>query len=109
MAKGKKKRSGGLSIVLLLIAAILVFALYRTFGPNTGSMNKGEYLYIHSGSDYENLKKELENGGFVSDMFSFNVIAQFRKLPDHVHAGKYKITNGMSNFKIGRASCRERV
>lgn len=102
MAKGKKKSSGVFRIAMLLVVALFFYALYRTFGPNTGEMVKGEYLYIRTGSDYESLKKELESGGYVSDMFSFDQLAMLRKLPEHVHAGKYRINKGMSNFNIVR-------
>ena len=72
------------------------------FGPNTGQFTKGEYLYIHTGANYEQVKAELQEDGFISDMFSFDLLAQRAQLPAHIHAGKYRIGREMSNFNIIR-------
>lgn len=101
-AAKKKKKSSGLLYVMIIIIAIGLFAVYKVFGPNTGSFTQGEYLYVRTGSDYEKLKTTLEQGGFISDMTSFDLLAKQAKLPEHVHAGKYKIRNGMSNYNIVR-------
>lgn len=87
---------------MLILLALVLFAAYRVFGPNTGSFAGGEYLYIRTGSDYEALKKTLEEGEFIGDMFSFDLLAKARKLPEHIRPGKYKIEKGMSNFNIIR-------
>ena len=102
MAGAKKKRSGTSRIILLIILAVFLFAAYRVFGPNTGTFTQGEYLYVHTGADYEMVKKALADGGFVNDMFSFDLLANARKLPAHVHPGKYKINESMSNFNMIR-------
>ncbi len=99
-AKNKKSRIG--LYIIIIITLVGLFAAYKIFGPNTGPMNQGEYLYVHTGSNYERLKATLLEGGFVSDMTSFDFIAERAKLPAHVHAGKYKIRKGMSNFDIVR-------
>lgn len=89
-------------IFLLLLAALGVFAIYRVWGPNTGNLSTGSFFYIHTGASYEEVKKSLAEKGFVSDMFSFDLLARARKLPQHIHPGKYKIESGMSNFNIIR-------
>ncbi|MBS1781307.1 MAG: endolytic transglycosylase MltG [Bacteroidetes bacterium] len=95
----KSKAPAILGMVLLLIATI---AVYKTFGPNTGSLSRGEFLYIHTNARFDDVQKELEQGGYIGDMFSFNLLAKATKYPEHVHAGKYKISRGMSNFNIIR-------
>ena len=102
MAAAKKKKSRGLLYVVMFIIAIGLFALYKVFGPNTRNLTGGEYLYIHTGSDYEKLKTALQEGGFISDMASFGFLAERAQIPEHIHPGKYKIKNGMSNFNIIR-------
>jgi UPF0755 protein len=102
MAGAKKKKSRGLLYVLIVLIAIGLLIAYKTFGPNTGAQSKGEYFYLHTGSDYDRMKAGLEEGGFISDMMSFNLLAKLAKLQDHLHPGKYKINNGMSNFNIIR-------
>ncbi|MCD6010749.1 MAG: mltG [Flavipsychrobacter sp.] len=98
MANNKK---GG-SIFTLVVLALLLFGAYRVWGPNTGSFVESEYLYIRTGSDYEAVKRALEDGDFISDMFSFHLLAKARKLPARIRPGKYKIEKGMSNFDIIR-------
>jgi UPF0755 protein len=79
-----------------------IFALYKTFGPNTGSLQQGQYLYIHTGSSYEDVKQTLKEGGYINDIWSFDVLAGFAKYPARVHPGKYKIEKGMSNYNMLR-------
>ena len=101
MATKKKKSRVGLYI-LIIILGIGMFAGIKVFGPNTGSMQQGEFLYVHTGSNYERLKAALQEGGFISDMTSFNFLAGRAQLPAHIHPGKYHITKGMSNYAIIR-------
>jgi UPF0755 protein len=101
MAKTKKKGSGSARVILIILFVIALF-LFKIFGPNTGDFREGTYLYIHTGSDYEALKKALTDGGFVNGIYSFDLMARVRKLPAHIHPGKYKIEKGMSNFSIVR-------
>jgi len=101
MAARKKKSRIGLLIVII-IAGLLLFAGVKIFGPNTGSMKQGEFLYVHTGSNYQQLKTALQAGDFINDMTSFNFLAEQAKLPSHIHPGKYKITDAMSNYDIIR-------
>lgn len=71
-------------------------------GPNTGDMRSGEYLYVKTGSTYADLKKNLEENGFIADTWSFNMLAERAGLPDRVRAGRYKINAGMSNYEMVR-------
>lgn len=91
---------------LLLFTAIIIagglYIAFKVFGPNTGSFSEGEYLYIHTGSSYDAVKAELVNGGFVRDIKSFDLLATEANYPAHIHAGKYRLTRGMSNYRIMR-------
>ncbi len=102
MATGKKKIYSWIRNILIIIVVILLLAAYKVFGPNTGVFSQGEFLYIHTGSNYEKVKAALQDGGFISDMFSFDFLANRVNLPDHIHPGKYKISRGMSNYNILR-------
>ncbi len=97
----KKKRGLGFYILLIIIVLGLV-AAFKAFGPATGTFTKGEYLYIHTGWNYDQVKTELQQDGFVTDMFSFDFLAKLAKLPAHIHPGKYKINGTMSNYNMIR-------
>ncbi|RYD56436.1 MAG: endolytic transglycosylase MltG [Sphingobacteriales bacterium] len=102
--QGKKKSGLGKILLWVLIIGLLVgaFAAYKIIGPNTGNLSKGQYLYIRTGSTYEDVKKELEEGGYVGDMWSFNLLAEQADYPTKVKAGKYRINRGMSNYDMVR-------
>jgi UPF0755 protein len=48
------------------------------------------------------MKDALQEGGFVNSMMSFDLLAKIFKLPAHIHPGKYRITPGMSNYRMIR-------
>jgi UPF0755 protein len=102
--KGKQrgKKQQWLRYVLMLVAGIVLIALYFLFGPNTGAFTNGEYLYIRTGSDYEIVKTALKEGGFIRDMNSFDLLAKKANYPQNIHPGKYHISWGMSNYSIVR-------
>jgi UPF0755 protein len=102
MSAVRKRKSKTLLWISLIVLLAAAFILYRTLGPNTGSLSKGEYLYIHTGWTYNDVQKELQRGGYIKDATSFSLLSKLAKLPEHVHAGKYKISPGMSNYNIVR-------
>ena len=105
MAKNKRKKGRGKSILLWLFVILIlagVFTGLKVFGPNTGSFREGEYLYIRTGTTYEQLIRTLDGEGFVRNINSFDFLARQADYPDRVKAGKYHIKKGMSNFDILR-------
>lgn len=102
MSAGRKKKTGWLLWLLLLVACGGAFAIFKTFGPNTGRLSSGNYLYIKTGYTYSDLKNELVSGGYINNLWSFDILARKADYPSHVRAGKYKISEGMSNYDIIR-------
>jgi UPF0755 protein len=98
----KKSKSKAPLVVLLGLVALGLVAAYFVFGPNTGALTEGEFVYIRTGSDYEQVKYALREGGFVRDVKSFDFLARRAGYPKHVHAGRYRIRRGMSNWDIVR-------
>lgn len=101
---GKKKFGLGKILLWVFIVILLAgaFAAYKIIGPNTGDLSKGKYLYIHTGATYEDVKKELIEGGYVRDIWSFDLLAGKANYPQKVKPGKYKINRGMSNYNMVR-------
>jgi len=106
MAQRRKKKSGNMGKVALVVLVILLvvggFAAYKVFGPNTDGFRKGEYLYIPTGATYEQVLNALDKEGFVKDINSFAFLAKKAQYPDKVKPGKYHIKKGMSNYDIIR-------
>jgi len=99
---GKSNKRKVFLSALVILALAGLFLVYKVFGPNTSSFGKGEYLYIPTGTGYEQLKQTLEAEGFVRDIKAFDLLAKRANYPSNVKAGKYKITKGMSNFNMIR-------
>lgn len=100
----RKRNNLGRIFLLLFILLLLAggYAGYKILGPNTGSFNQGEYLYIHTGTDYQELLTQLHDGGYVKDIMSFDVIAKKANLPSTIKPGKYKMEDGASNLSMIR-------
>jgi UPF0755 protein len=98
--RNKKGKRPWIKWVLIILLAVAGIGAFEVFGPNTGSFTNGEYLYIRTGSTYDDVKKALNDGGFVRDFFSFDVLARQAGYPNKVGAGKYRIKRGMSTYNI---------
>ncbi len=101
-AAKKKKKFSWTSFLLLVIVIIGGVGVYILFGPNTGAFTQHEYLYIRTGATYDQVLETLEESGFVGDMAAFKLVAKALKLPENVHAGRYRVKKRMSNFNIVR-------
>jgi UPF0755 protein len=88
-------------VIGILIAALIVGGYLLLF-PNTGSFSKDEFLYIRTGSDYDDVKQALEEGDFVKNMSSFDFLAKRAGYPGHVRPGKYRIPAGANNLTLVR-------
>jgi len=59
-------------------------------------VGKYTYLYVPTGTDYNELKQLLNDKGFIENMQLFEWVAEQKNLPKHIHPGKYKIMKRMS-------------
>jgi UPF0755 protein len=87
------------AIVLLGIGAgIWGYSTYKEiYNSNVDLGNKEyEYLYIPSGSDFDQLISIFESNGFLKDVASFKKVANLKSFAK-VKAGRYKVPNHMSN------------
>jgi len=101
---GRKRRGkyGWLKLLLIIIFLAGATGAWILLGPNTGNLSKGRFLYIPSDADYATVKKLLDEGGFIGNMATFDLLAGIADYPDHVKAGKYEIKAGSSNYEIIR-------
>jgi UPF0755 protein len=108
MAK-QKASSGGtfkkfiIALIILVIIGLggtLLFYYLRYFGPNV--TGKEEYLYIHTGENFDDVYKTIRDKGIVKDTATFSWAAHNMKYTDHVKPGKYRLHEGMSNRKLIR-------
>lgn len=96
----KKSRKIFLYIfVVLLIAG--GFVGWKLFGP-TLNTPEGNYLYIRTGSAYQQVLDSLKANHFISGTFWFDKVAGALNYKKNIKPGRYKITEGMSLLKLVR-------
>lgn len=106
MAKKQKKKLGKwLTIAAFIAAGVFAFLAYDIYGdikkPNVVLKNRREaYIYIPTGSTYDDVFKMLKDSCFIVDAKSFDWVAEQKNYPQLVKAGRFKIVNGMSNAQL---------
>lgn len=88
-----------LSVVLLLIVAG-AFLGWKLFGSSVSTAG-GEFFYIKTGSSYEDVKNELVNKKYIRNSQWFDLASKILRYKK-VKPGRYKITRGMSVWKLVR-------
>lgn len=88
-------------ILFLLVLVAGSYSVYQVFGP-TVSAPENKYFYITTGSNYESVKKSLEDQKILSGTFFFNLVAKQAKYDRNVKAGRYEIIKGMSVLNLVR-------
>ncbi len=87
------------AFVAALSAGILLYVY--VYGPNVDLEGQEKfYLYIPTGSDYEDVKKILHKTGIVSGMGTFHRLAEKKNYPNRVMPGRYLIHDGMCNNSL---------
>ncbi|WP_118194850.1 endolytic transglycosylase MltG [Albibacterium indicum] len=98
--KNSRKKSLPFILIILFIIGLLAgyfgYILYqRLMGPNVTS--EQEYLYIPTGSGFEDLMQNIAENKIVKDTAGFRWVAEQKEYPSHVKPGKYKLEEGMNN------------
>ena len=85
--------------VLLIILIATIFCVWKIFGPVVNNSEK-KFLYIRTGSTYQDVKEDLIKNQFITGSFWFEKIASYVDYPTKIKAGKYKIPDGMSLYHL---------
>ena len=68
------------------------------FASNTTFNQEVKYIYIRTGSDYNDLMQELKK--YLKDTSTFNVLAKRKNYISNISPGKFIISKGMNNNEI---------
>jgi UPF0755 protein len=100
--RGKGKIILIILLVLVVIGAIGAWFVYgRIYMPNVAVNGKDcEFLYIKTGSTYDDVLKNLESHNYLKNVSSFDWVARRKGYDKKVKPGAYKICSGMSNNKL---------
>ncbi|RZK18144.1 MAG: endolytic transglycosylase MltG [Flavobacterium sp.] len=85
-----------IAIIILLVGGFIGLRFYKAyFAPNVKGNQK--YLYIKTGSTYDDLLANLKNKDILKDFASFEQAAVKMKLEASVKPGRYGLKEGLSN------------
>jgi len=103
----RKKGPVNKGLILLMAATLLVLAIFayriyqKIYGPNIMLEDKEyTYLYIPTSSQVEDVYQLIREKGVVKNLESFKWLAKKKNYPSHVHPGKYKVHDDMSNNEL---------
>ncbi|MDP4150833.1 MAG: endolytic transglycosylase MltG [Bacteroidota bacterium] len=85
-----------LSVAALVLLFVAAFAGWRLLGPATAFDGDRYYLYIRTGSNFEQVVAQLEKDTVLKSPAAFRWIAERRDYPENVKAGKYEIRKDIS-------------
>ena len=79
---------------LVLILIVIIFMAWKIMGPNTAFKEEKYYLYIKTGSSFENVMQTLEKDNVINNPGIFRFVAKNTGLPGKIRAGRYEIKRG---------------
>ena len=90
-----------LIIIIFAIGGIYAYLIYnKIYDPNINFNKDKEYIYIPTGSDFDDVVSILENHEIVKDIATFKWVAEKKHYINKVKAGRYKLKANMSNNDI---------
>jgi UPF0755 protein len=95
-----KKKILLLTLTVLILCA--VFTLWEIFGSATAFAGDKYFLYIKTGTNYEEVIHSLEENSVLKSISFFKWLAKRFDYPTNIKAGKYEIKKGESLFSILR-------
>ncbi len=107
MAKKKKSKGRWRRYLIAFGAVTVMFGwligynfYHRVYAPNIIYSADKNYLYIPTGTDYEELLAILTAGKTVKNIEAFEWVATKMNLRENVHPGKYRLKEQMSNYEL---------
>lgn len=109
MAKKKKKLSPGSKRLMIAFSAVLLLSLLmvflsfynKVFAPNVAiEKSKSRFVYIPTGSSFNDVMRLLEKEGFLMNSASFQWVAEQMKYTNNIKPGKYQLRRGMNNKEL---------
>lgn len=85
-----------LAIIIILVLAITGITYYSRYYKSNVT-DKQEYIYIHTGSNYNDVYNTIRDQGIVNDTSTFSWTAHKKGYTHKVKPGRYRLHKGMSN------------
>ena len=90
------------SLIICLISGFgLIYFYYKSvYVHNINLKNQEPYIYIKTGSNFEDVKNLLAEKNVLLNVASFEWLAKQKNYVDRIKPGKYKLENGMTNNQL---------
>ncbi len=89
-------------VLIVIILAITLFFAWKVMGSNTAFEGKKYFLYIKTGSNFEDMMETIEKDHVLHNPNIFSLLAKRFDLPQKMKAGKYEIKKGESIINLVR-------
>jgi len=90
-------------MVITILLSSFIFYFYQViYSPNFLVDKENRYLFIPSGSSFEDVQQIIYNEGFVNDAVAFGILAKFMNYDRLVKPGKYRIEKNSNNVQVIR-------
>lgn len=88
-------------IIIILTLASLAYSYYnKIYKQNVRIDLKDEFVYIPTGSTFDDVIRILTEEQILNDISSFEWLAEIKKYNQNVKPGKYRIKKGMNNNEL---------
>jgi UPF0755 protein len=87
-------------IVALAAAGVAYYLYQQVLAPNVSVNKESEFLYIPTGSNFNQLVDSLQVSGIVHNISSFKWVAEKMGYVGKIRPGKYQLRNDMSNREL---------
>jgi UPF0755 protein len=87
------------SVVIVSVLIVYGFVLMtQIFSNNTKFTEKEVYVYVPTGSNYEDVKKIISP--YIEDMGRFEMLAGKTSYPENVKSGRFLLKKGMNSYDL---------
>lgn len=96
-----KKKLSFIICVSVLIGVITGYTFYKKIYSSNISITPGnDFLYINTGSTFNDVKNKLTRDGTLKNVASFEWVAAKMNYGNKIYPGKYLLRDGMSNKEL---------
>ena len=91
-------------VAFAFISGLLIYGgivANQIFSKNTKFSENELYLYVPTGSSYEDVKEII--APFVANMNRFEMVASKRSYPENIKPGRFLFTKGMNSYQLVKA------
>jgi len=89
-----------LALAGLFVGFLVLYRYVSTFRVDNVALTHDTYLYIPTGSDFDEVVRDMEGKGLLKNVGSFIKVSRKMGYDLHVKPGRYRVTPDMSNQKL---------